>query len=165
MKRTVLIIMVVILIMAGGIMGLAVFTQKGREHKMAVSSIGDSTFDEFKILKTGTITLTHTANSEVTTASVTHGLGFAPTAVVYELTALDTTTAKTQIPYSLPISASLSATHVGKTIYAADFTTAADTLTIFVYTPNIGVSSPPYDYSTAFTIYYKYYILRERSSQ
>ena len=156
----------IILIAAISVIGLAIFLTSAKEHKMGtVSSIGDTTFDEFKILQTGTITLTHTANSEATTAFVTHGLGFAPTAIVYELTALDTTTAKTQLPYSLPILASSSATHVGKNSYSASFATSANTLTVFVFTPNVGVSLPPYDYASAFTLYYKYYILRERSSQ
>ena len=116
-------------------------------------------FDNLMVISTGIITVTHSANTEVATAFVTHGLGYAPIAIVYELSSLDLSLAAVS---PIPSSSALvnSGANTGRVYKFVDWSTGPNTLTIFIQTPNIGVSMPPYDYASAFTLYFKYYILR-----
>lgn len=118
---------------------------------------GVPTFDTLEIVKTGSLSVTHTAGTTGASTTIQHDLGYLPIALVAYDAGDDTITL---VPDLISI---LSGSDAGKVEYATRVAVDSTSLTVSIETPNLPAGSA--FYNTDFTYPFKYYLLRQVSRQ
>jgi hypothetical protein len=115
-----------------------------------------SDFNTFKIVETGTVTLTKAASSLFSTVNVPHSLGVAPIVQAY----LNNSTYYAALPFSEFADALLA--DAGKLLQHIDWVSYTDKIQFRIHTPNS--SSPESKYGSAYTVPIKYFLLVETAA-
>jgi len=110
--------------------------------------IMNSAFNLFKIVATGTISVTHTASTSTTSVTTAHGLGFVPGIIAFDYNGSD----YIQMPALGWVSGTSLDLHFQCWTNATNFV-------FYLYTPSTGAS-----YGAGFTITARYYLTQETAS-
>ena len=110
--------------------------------------IMNSAFNLFKIVATGTVSVTHTASTSTTTVTTAHGLGFVPGIISFDYNGSDY--------IQMPALGFVSGTSLDLQFMAW---TNATNFVFYLYTPSTDSS-----YGAGFTITARYYLTQETAS-